>query len=208
VKSFIVSGTGTGIGKTLLSALLMSALPEYYYWKPIQAGTEEETDSETVRRLSKCSPERIMPEAYVFSQPLSPHRAAALDNISIDLNKLALPPIFPMIVEGAGGLLVPVTNTTTMIDFFQYWKLPVLLACRSELGTINHTLLSLEALERRGMEILGCVIIGPPNESNEQAIEHYGDVSILGRIPLLTSFDALPDVYEEHFAPLDRILRA
>jgi dethiobiotin synthetase len=189
MRNFIVSGTDTGIGKTLLSAMLIAALPEYYYWKPVQSGTVDGTDSETVRQLSGCEPKRILGEEYVFSQPLSPHAAAAIDGIRIEKERLRLPDISPILIEGAGGLLVPLTEDILFIDMFQSWNLPVLLASRSGLGTINHTLLSIEALRNREIPILGCVLIGEKNPSNENVIEHYGNVEVLGSIPPLASFE-------------------
>jgi dethiobiotin synthetase len=208
MKNIIISGTDTGIGKSLLSAILMSALPEYFYWKPIQSGVEDGTDSETVRKLSGCLPERILPEAYIFSQPLSPHRAAEIDGVEIRYGKLRLPDCTPLIIEGAGGLLVPLTDDLLFADIFKSWELPVLLACRSGLGTINHTLLSIEALRSRKIPLLGCVLIGEPNPSNEQAIEHYGNAPVVGRIPLLSSFtpEILRSVYRDNFQSLNAIL--
>jgi len=208
MKSIIISGTDTGIGKTLLSAILMSAMPEYFYWKPIQSGIEDGTDSETVRKLSDCLPERILPEAYIFSQPLSPHRASEINGVIIEKDKLRLPTNSPLIIEGAGGLLVPLTTDLLYIDIFKSWNLAILLACRSSLGTINHTLLSIEAIRKREIPLLGCVLIGELNPSNEQAIEHYGNAPVVGRIPLLPSFtpDILRSVYRDNFQSLNAIL--
>jgi dethiobiotin synthetase len=208
MKSIIISGTDTGVGKTMLSATLMASLPEYYYWKPIQSGTGDGADSETVLSLSGCSPERILPEAYVFSQPLSPHLAASIDDETIEPEKLRLPNTQPLIVEGAGGLLVPLNEKLLFIEMFKEWKLPVLLACRSGLGTINHTLLSIEALRRRDIPLLGCVLIGEPNPGNEKAIEYYGKAKVLGRIPPITSFTAetLRSIFNQHLIPLKSIL--
>ena len=188
MKSFIVSGTDTGIGKTLLCSVLMAGMPEYHYWKPIQSGREDGLDSETVRIRSGCASERIIPERYLLSEPLSPHAAAEIDGVRIEREKLALPDVSPLIIEGAGGLMVPLNDDTLYIDMFQSWNLPVLLACRSSLGTINHTLLSLEALRKRDIPILGCVLIGERNRSNEKAIGYYGKVPV-AHIPILASFD-------------------
>ena len=208
MKTIIISGTDTGVGKTTLAALLMASLPEYVYWKPVQSGTAGGTDSETVRSLSGCVEERILPEAYVFSQPLSPHLAASIDRKRIEEERLRLPEAAPLLIEGAGGLLVPLTNDLLFIDMFKQWNLPVLLACRSGLGTINHTLLSIEALRRREIPLLGCILIGVPNPENEKAIEHYGETQVLGRIPLLSSFapENLRSVYKDHFQKLNVIL--
>jgi dethiobiotin synthetase len=208
MKSIIISGTDTGVGKTMLSAILMASMPEYSYWKPIQSGIVDGTDSETVRGLSESSPERILPEAYIFSQPLSPHLAASIDGKSIEPEKLHVPNIQPLIIEGAGGLLVPLTERLLYVDMFKQWNLPVLLACRSGLGTINHTLLSIEAMRRRDISLLGCVLIGEPNPENEKAIEYYGKAKVLGRIPPITSFTAetLRSIFNQHLILLRSIL--
>lgn len=210
MKNLIISGTDTGVGKTILSALLIASIPDYSYWKPIQSGTLEETDRECVRRLTSCDAARILPEKYLFSQPLSPHAAAQYDGLRIDPQSLVQPKESRVIIEGAGGLLVPLNEDTLFIDVFKRWDLPVLLACRSGLGTINHTLLSIEALRRREIPILGVVTIGPHNVSNELAIEHYGDVPILGRIPPLTllTTKTLRDVYRTQFLPFETIVNS
>ncbi len=188
--------------------MLMASLPEYSYWKPIQSGTVDGTDSETVQSLSGCGSERIIPEAYVFSQPLSPHLAASIDGETVEPEKLRVPNITPLIIEGAGGLLVPVNEKLLFIDIFKSWNLPILLACRSGLGTINHTLLSIEALRQREIPLLGCVLIGEPNPENEKAIEYYGKSKVLGRIPPITSFTAetLRSNFNQHLILLKSIL--
>jgi len=210
MTDIIISGTDTNVGKTVLSALLMASLPDYYYWKPIQAGTLEETDAVSVRRLSGCNAGRIIPERYLLSQPLSPHAAARFESIRIDPQSLTLPEKSPVIIEGAGGLLVPLNEDTLLVDVFKRWDLPVLLACRSGLGTINHTLLSIEALRNRDISILGVVVIGPHNNSNELAIERYGSVPVLGRIPPLTSLTSenLREVYSTQFQPFETTVNA
>ena len=208
MTSFIISGTDTGIGKTLLSAMLMAALPEYFYWKPIQSGTVDGTDSKTVQILSQCEPERIIPEAYIFSQPLSPHLAASIDGVMINPEKLALPDVSPLIIEGAGGLMVPLNEQLLFIDMFKKWELPILLACRSGLGTINHTLLSIEALRKREIPLLGCILIGEPNIENEKAIERYGMTTVIGRIPPIPSLttDTLRAIFNQYLIPIKSIL--
>jgi dethiobiotin synthetase len=208
MKNIIISGTDTNVGKTVLSALLMSALPEYSYWKPVQSGTLGGADSQTVLSLSGCSTDRIIPEAYIFSQPFSPHLASRLDGTTVDLSKLSLPRSSNLIIEGAGGLLVPLNDDLLFIDHFKTWNVPVLLACRSSLGTINHTLLSIEALRRREIPLLGCVLIGEPNPENERAIERFSDVKILGRIPPIASFtpDELRRTFDQYLIQLKSIL--
>jgi len=209
VKSLIVTGTDTGVGKTVLSSLLMAALPQYRYWKPIQSGIEEGSDSATVQQLSECSVNRIEPETYIFTKPLSPHLASAIDGVKIDTSKLIPPYEESLVIEGAGGLMVPLTDDVLYIDIFQKWNIPVLLACRSTLGTINHSLLSIEAMRRRNIPIFGCVLIGDVNPENKKAIEHYGGVPVVGEIPLLMKIHAgmLRMVYGDHFQLFDSMLR-
>ncbi|HWF43316.1 MAG TPA: dethiobiotin synthase [Candidatus Kapabacteria bacterium] len=210
MQGVVIAGTDTNVGKTILSALLMSALPEAVYWKPIQSGLQEESDSEIVARLSGAASERILPEAYRLSQPLSPHLSAALDNIEIEIKQLSIPGSGNFtIVELAGGLLVPLRHDVLQIEMLDRWQLPVLLATRSTLGTINHTLLSLEALRSRGIEILGAIVIGPVNPPNEEAIRHFGHIEILGRIPWLTCLDreSLRETFYTEFQGLQNILR-
>jgi dethiobiotin synthetase len=181
----VVTGTDTGIGKTVFSAGLARLL-DGMYWKPVQSGLDGETDSETVARLAGLSPERILPEAHRLTQPLSPHRAAELDGVTIDPDRLALPETRrPLIVEGAGGLMVPLTRAHLYIDTFARWRAPVVLCARTGLGTINHTLLSLEALRRRAIPLLGIAFIGDAMDDTERTIAVFGKVRVLGRLPHL-----------------------
>ena len=159
----VVSGTDTGVGKTVFSAALAGAL-DGYYWKPIQSGLDEETDSQTVLRLSGLAPERVLPEAYRLRTPASPHFAAELDGITIDHRTLEVPNADrSLVIEGAGGLLVPLTRSVTYLDLMARWRLPVVLCARTALGTINHSLLSIEALRARDVVILGVSFIGEEN---------------------------------------------
>lgn len=204
MKALIVSGTDTGVGKTVVSAMLMLAL-EAVYWKPVQSGTQDSTDRETVTALTSLSDEHFRPERYVLTEPLSPHRAAELDGVQIDLSRLALPGDVPsnqwLIVEGAGGVLVPLTRSTLQIDLFARWRAPVVLVARTSLGTINHTLLSLEALRNRSIAVLGIVFVGEAMEDSERTIVELGRTKRLGRMPLLKPLDAtsLRAVFDEHF---------
>ncbi len=151
----IVVGTDTGVGKTVFSAALAGALGAAY-WKPIQSGLLEETDTQTVLRLSGLSPRDIVSELYRLRTPASPHLAAEIDGITIDIETLALPDTAkPLVVEAAGGLLVPLTRLTTYIELIARWRAPVVLCARTTLGTINHSLLSIEALRARGIPLLG-----------------------------------------------------
>jgi dethiobiotin synthetase len=204
----IVTGTDTGIGKTVLAAGLAGAL-NGLYWKPIQAGVEEETDSATVLRLSGLSPERILPEAYRLRTPASPHLAAERDGIVIDPDALVLPAADrPLVVEGAGGLRVPLTRRVTYIDVMARWKVPVVLCARTSLGTINHSLLSIDALRARNVAIAGIAFIGDENQESERIIADLGQVRHLGRLPHLDPLTgpSLQAAFARHFR-IDDFLR-
>ncbi len=179
----VVSGTDTNVGKTIFSAALCAAL-RAGYWKPIQSGLEDETDSDCVARLGGLSAERVHPEAYRLSMPASPHLAAAVENVAIDALALTPPATErPLVIEGAGGLLVPLTSNIVFADVFRRWRLPIVLCARTTLGTINHSLLSIEALRARGIPILGIAFIGEGNEDSEGTIARRGEVRRLGRLP-------------------------
>ncbi|WP_022682501.1 dethiobiotin synthase [Sphingobium bisphenolivorans] len=185
MSRFIVTGTDTDIGKTVFAAGLAGAL-KAHYWKPVQAGIEPQGDRETVACLSGLPASQILPEAYRLTTPASPHLAARIDGVEISLDRLALPEVDgPLVVEGAGGLLVPVSETLLMADLFAHWGLPVILCARTGLGTINHSLLSIEALRSRGIAIAGIAFIGDPHDENERIIPALGKVRSLGRLPLL-----------------------
>ncbi|MBE1526562.1 dethiobiotin synthetase [Sphingopyxis sp. OAS728] len=177
---FVVTGTDTGIGKTIFSAALAQATGTPY-WKPIQSGLEEETDSETVARLAGVP---IRPEAYRLITPASPHLAAEIDGVNIDVETLSPPP-GDLIVEGAGGALVPVTRTTLYADLFVKWQVPVIVCARTALGTINHSLLTIEALKARGVPIHGLAFLGDAVEDSEAIISEISGVRRLGRLPII-----------------------
>jgi dethiobiotin synthetase len=181
-RALVVTGTDTDVGKTIFSAGLAGFL-DGAYWKPVQAGLEGETDSQTVARLAELSAERIFPERYRLRTPASPHLAAELDGVHVDADSLA-PPVStrPLIIEGAGGVLVPLNRRQLFVDVFARWRLPTILCARTRLGTINHTLLSIEALRGRGVPILGVALIGEAHAENERIIASLGDVRILGRL--------------------------
>ncbi len=174
-----VTGTDTGVGKTVAAAALVNGL-DGDYWKPIQSGTGEPGDTETVIRLLELDPARVHPCAYRLNAPLSPHEAARLDRVEIKMSNLRLPESArPVVVEGAGGVLVPLNERDTMVELMVHLGLPVVVVARSGLGTINHTLLSLEALRNRGLHVSGVVLNGPSNPANRKAIESHGNVRIL-----------------------------
>ena len=187
---FVVTGTDTDIGKTVFAAGLAGALGAYY-WKPVQAGIDPEGDKETVARLGNLPLTHIVPEAYRLTTPASPHLAARIDGIEVRLDKLSLPQVDgPLVVEGAGGVLVPVSETLLMADLFAHWQLPVILCARTALGTINHSLLSIEALRSRGVPLAGIAFIGDLHEENERIIPQLAKVPSLGRLPRLDPLDA------------------
>ncbi|KQN07056.1 dethiobiotin synthetase [Sphingobium sp. Leaf26] len=185
----IVTGTDTGIGKTVFAAGLAGALGAHY-WKPIQAGVDPEGDKETVAALSGLPAARILPEAFRLTTPASPHLAARIDGVAITLDQLSLPQVDgPLVVEGAGGVLVPISETLLMADLFAHWGQPVILCARTGLGTINHSLLSIEALRSRGAQVAGIAFIGDPHEENERIIPQLAGVPSLGRLPYLDRLD-------------------
>jgi len=202
---FVVTGTDTGIGKTVFSAALVGAL-DGVYWKPIQAGLDEATDRDTVLRLSGLPAERMLPEAYRLNTPASPHLAAEIDGVTIDPAKLALPQTHrPLVVEGAGGLLTPLTRSLLYIDVIASWRAPVVLCARTTLGTINHSLLSIEALRARDIDLLGIAFIGEANAESENIIAAMGRVRRLGRLPHLASLttDSLKAAFADAFKVRD-----
>jgi dethiobiotin synthetase len=189
----VVTGTDTGIGKTVLAGAIAQATGAAY-WKPIQAGLDEETDSERVAALGV----RTLAEGFRLTTPCSPHWAADIDGLTIEDGALALPDEDKLVVEGAGGVLVPIRYDLLFADVFARWGLPVVLAARTELGTINHTLLSIEALRARGVPILGVAFIGDPIENTEATIARIGGVRRLGRLPLLP--EVTPEALRAAFA--------
>lgn len=185
MQGFFVTGTDTDVGKTVVSAWLLAHL-DACYWKPVQAGSEPETDSATMRRLTEGQADRILPEAYLLPDSIAPHEAARRTGIAIDMARLVPPDCDrPLVVEGAGGLMVPLTDDAYVIDLATELHLPVILVARSTIGTINHTLLSLEAIRRRGLPLAGVVINGPETPHNRAAIERYGQVEVIAEIPWL-----------------------
>ncbi|MFJ6326176.1 MULTISPECIES: dethiobiotin synthase [unclassified Rhizobium] len=198
---FVVSGTDTGIGKTVFSAALANALCGYY-WKPVQSGLDEETDTQTVRRLGDVPEERIVSEAYRLATPVSPHLSARIDGTSIDAQRLVPPQVDgPLVIEGAGGLMVPLAENLVFADVFAQWQIPVILCARTTLGTINHTLLSIEAMHHRAIPIFGIAFIGEANPETETVIARLSGVRPLGRLPILASLKAstVSKAFHENF---------
>ena len=186
----VVCGTDTDVGKTVVSALLVQGL-QASYWKPVQSGLEDGGDRSRVKRLLHLSEERMLPEAHAFSQPVSPHWASELDDEPLHPNDLALPKHQgALVVETAGGLMVPLNRHWLQIDQLQVWGLPIVLVARSGLGTLNHTLLSLEALKNRHLQVLGLILNGPRHADNPKTLEQFGGVPVLAELPPLEPLSA------------------
>lgn len=176
-----ITGTDPDIGKTTVSSWLCLHTKAHYF-KPIQTGAENQTDSQTVAKLSGTT---VYPEAYLLERPVSPHVAARLANKKIDMSTISLPKVDRLVVEGAGGLFVPLNERDYIIDLIYFLKLPVILTASTRLGTINHTLLSLEALRKRHIPIMGVILVGDDPLDNAHEIETYGQIPILARLPFL-----------------------
>lgn len=188
-RGYFITGTDTGVGKTVAASWLMLAL-DGEYWKPVQAGLDGETDAQAVQRMTEFPADRIHDSAYALKAALSPHEAAKREGIEIELARVALPRHRrALIVEGAGGVLAPLNARAYMIDLMVLLGLPVVLVARSGLGTINHTLLSLDALRKRGLDIAGVVMNGAANPANREAIEIRGRVAVIGELPVLARLD-------------------
>lgn len=202
---YIVTGTDTGIGKTVVSALLTLGL-DADYWKPVQSGLEDATDTETVKLLTGLPDDRFHSEAYKLQAPLSPHRSAELDGVVLDPDNIRLPTTArTLIVEGAGGLMVPLTREFLQIDLFRRLALPIILCARTGLGTINHTLLSVEALRARQMPVHGLIFIGDDNPDNLQTIVDLSGVRCLGTVPRMeaVTMNRLQHIFETRFRERD-----
>ena len=188
-EKLFVTGTDTEIGKTVVSSILVAGLGASY-WKPVQAGRDPVTDTEFVKESTGLSNDHFFEEVYNLKTPMSPHAAAKIDGVDIEMNRFKLPKYFNehLIVEGAGGLIVPLNDDKYIIDLIQLLHIPVLLVGKSGLGTLNHTLLSLEALQARNIRIWGVVLVGEKHRSNEEAILHYGRVQRLFHVEMLENF--------------------
>ena len=226
MKGVFVTGTDTGIGKTITCAALMNRYrplakvggTSLGYWKPVQTGSPPDDDPGEVKRLANCNDQEIWAPSARFAPPVSPHLAAALAGVRLDIAGLqdlapleetgttegALPTNFARwIVEGAGGVLVPLNETQMMTDWIMHLGLPVVVAARSTLGTINHTLLTVEALRARCIRSQGVIMVGPLHSDNRRAIERYGNLPVLGEMPMFPMLDAdtLARWSEQHLDP-------
>jgi malonyl-CoA O-methyltransferase len=207
MSGVFVTGTDTGVGKTAVAACLARAW-QAGYWKPVQTGLATgDDDTVTVAALAGLPAERVVAPVYALQAPLSPHAAAELEGVRIAMDAIVLPrTAHPLVVEGAGGLYVPLNDRDFMIDLMAKLALPVLLVARSTLGTINHTLLSLAALRSRSLPLAGVVLDGPPNAGNRAAIERFGRVRVLAELPRVDPLDdAAVDRLAARIPPLSEI---
>lgn len=180
MSALIITGTDTGIGKTVFAAGLTAAIGASY-WKPVQSGLEDATDSEIVETLSGAD---VLSEAYRLNMPASPHLSAEDMGVEIDLSRLELPRVSgTLVVEGAGGIMVPLSRKHFFLDLFKQWQAPIILVARTSLGTINHTTLSLMALRGAGCTVAGVAFVGDAEPDVEQTISQMCDVRHLGRLP-------------------------
>ena len=189
-KRIIICGTDTDVGKTIVSSFFVQGL-KGLYWKPIQSGTEEGTDTKTVCNLLNLEPNRYLSEKYKFKAPVSPHWAAEQESDFIEPSNLKLPDLDELIIiETAGGLMVPLNRDWLQIDQLKVWGAPIILVARTGLGTLNHTLLSLEALKNRNIDVLGIVLNGPPHKDNPKTLEQFGDTKVLANLPIFNEVNA------------------
>jgi dethiobiotin synthetase len=197
-RRFFITGIGTDVGKTVASAILVKALGADY-WKPIQCGDLEQSDSMKVQRLAGC---HVHPEAYRLQLPKSPHAAAAAEGLRVELENFQLPRTSgPLLVEGAGGILVPLNEQHTVLDLIMKLQLPVIVVSRHYLGSINHTLMTLELLKQRGVRVAGLLFNGDEHSTTETVIAGLSGVTVLGRIPQLS------EVTPESVATVAEVLR-
>jgi len=206
-KRIIICGTDTDVGKTIVSSFFVQGL-KGIYWKPIQSGTEEGTDTQTVCNLLNLKPNRYISERYKFRAPVSPHWAAEQESAFIDPSNLKLPDLDELIIiETAGGLMVPLNRDWLQIDQLKAWGAPIILVARTGLGTLNHTLLSLEALKHRNLAVLGIVLNGPPHKDNPKTLEQFGDTKILASLPVFNEVNAKVLSQEWNKQQLDQKLK-
>lgn len=182
MRRFFVAGIGSGVGKTVISAILTQAF-NADYWKPVQCGHLEQLDSQTVQSLVSNEQTIIHPERFKFSRELSPHAAAKLDGMQIEKEEIVLPKTKNnLVIEGTDGLLVPLNQKNLIIDLVKYFEAETILVSKNYLGSINHTLLSLEALQKREIRVTGVIFNGKPNPATEEIIVNYSGVRVIGRV--------------------------
>jgi dethiobiotin synthetase len=202
-QRLFVTGTSTGVGKTMVCSILMAGL-RGVYWKPVQSGLDGMTDTQRVRTQTGLPGSHFAMEIYRLKRPLSPHASAALEGVHIEFESFKVPEVergTHLVVEGAGGIMVPLNEQYLMIDLMKKFNFPILLVALSSLGTINHTLLSLEQLRRHGLNVLGVAMNGHRNHGNKRAIEWYGKVRVLAEIEPIREigFQALLHSFQTDF---------
>jgi dethiobiotin synthetase len=195
-NQFIIAGIGTGIGKTLISSIFRQGL-QADYWKPVQSGNPEEADALFIEQMTRVPEGKIWDSSYMLTQPLSPHTAAEIDGVRISLDQIQLPQTErSLIVELAGGLMVPLNESETNLDLIAHIALPVVLVSKNYLGSINHTLLSYEILKAKQIPIAGIVFNGPTNASGERFILQHTGLKVLLRVPELAQIN--PEIIQEY----------
>jgi dethiobiotin synthetase len=188
-EKYFVTGIGTDIGKTIVSAILTEKLTADY-WKPIQSGDLANSDSLKVQNLISNQKSKIHSETYRLNHPLSPHLSAKMDGIEIDLNHLKLPQTEnTLIVEGAGGLMVPINDSELILDLIKFLDISVIVVSQNYLGSINHTLLTINTLKHNGVDIKGIIFSGVANKASEELILNYTQVPCLGKVPLIAEIN-------------------
>lgn len=196
MRKIFVTGIGTDVGKTVVSSVLVEAL-KADYWKPVQTGSFFSTDTAKVQKWVSNTESKFHPEGYLLKQYMSPHAAAELEDVELSLNSMSLPETNnTLIIEGAGGLMVPLNRTEFMIDMIKKFDAEVILVVQNYLGSINHTLLSIEALKSRGLKILGVIFNGPPHQLSQDIILDHSNLKVLGRINKET--DLNPEVISRY----------
>ncbi len=182
MRKIVITGIGTDVGKTVVSAIVAEHL-KASYWKPVQSGDLENSDSIKVKRLTDNV--TVLEEKYKLTEPLSPHESARIDKVTIDMNTFSIPEVNSnLIIEGAGGLMVPFNyNGDVYLDLFEKWNLPVVVVSRHYLGSINHTLLTINALKQRNIPILGIIFSGESNQASEEVILNATKTKCIARIP-------------------------
>ncbi len=203
-SSIFVTGVDTDAGKSVISAILTLGL-EANYWKPVQAGITPHTDTQWVQEATGLPDNRFFPEAYRLTLPASPHAAAAAENLTIDPNRISPPHSDrTLIIEGAGGLMVPLREDYLIVDWLAQWKFPTVLVIKTYLGCINHSLLSIEALRRRDISLLGIVFNDGGRPESESVIEQYAKAPVLGRVPQIEDLSPsqLKLTFDQHFSLL------
>jgi dethiobiotin synthetase len=188
-NTYFVTGIGTGIGKTIVSAIITEKL-QADYWKPIQSGDLDNSDSLKIESLISNANTVIHPEGFKLTEPLSPHLSAKIDSVALSIQKLSTPKTdSTLIIEGAGGLMVPLNEEELMIDYIKSLNIKVILVSQNYLGSINHTLLSIEALKYRGIELKGIIFNGTANQETERYIKQYSKATVIGHIPSLPTLN-------------------